>query len=110
MEVKLLKSQQLKQCTHHNVHIFFMVLYLQIRCHQTSGRFSKYKVHSPDNISMQLLQETAVTNKASLHQRKLPKDWKITHVFLIFMKGSHKCPANNKLCHQQVFLTRFLNI
>ena len=66
-----------------------MVLYLQMTNHD---------IEVEGDSPAQLLKETVVTIapiltlifKASLHQRKLPRDWKTAHVFSSFKKGSHQ--------------------
>ena len=66
-----------------------------------SGR-QGHKAHGPDVIPARLLKEFAhnmaplLTHiyKASLHQCRLPCDWKTALVFPIYKKGSCKNPAN----------------
>ena len=61
-----------------------------------------HKAHGPDGIPARLLKETAhsmaplLTHifKASLHQCKLPCDWKTALVSPIHKKNSRKSPAN----------------
>ena len=61
-----------------------------------------HKAHGPDGIPARLLKETAYdmapllthTYKASLHQCRLPHDWKTALVSPIYKKGSRKSPAN----------------
>ena len=61
-----------------------------------------HKAHGPDGIPARLLKETAYNMapllthiyKASLHQCRLPHDWKIALVSPIYKKGSCKSPAN----------------
>ena len=61
-----------------------------------------HKTHGSDGIPAQLLKETAydiaplLTHiyKASLHQCRLPHDWKTALVSPIYKKGSRKSPAN----------------
>ena len=61
-----------------------------------------HKAHGPDGIPARLLKETAYSMapllthiyKASLHQCKLPYDWKTALVSPIYKKGSHKSPEN----------------
>ena len=61
-----------------------------------------HKAHGPDGIPAHLLKESAhnmaplLTHiyKASLHQCRLPCDWKTALVFPIYKKGAHKSLAN----------------
>ena len=61
-----------------------------------------HKAHGPDGIPARLLKETAYNMapllthiyKASLHQCRLPHDWKTALVSPIYKKGSRKSPAN----------------
>ena len=61
-----------------------------------------HKAHGPDGIPARLLKEFAhnmaplLTHiyKASLHQSRLPCDWKTALVFPIYKKGPHKNPSN----------------
>ena len=61
-----------------------------------------HKAHGPDGIPARLLKETAYSMapllthiyKASLHQRKLPHDWKTALVSPIYKKGSRKSFEN----------------
>ena len=61
-----------------------------------------HKAHGLDGIPVRLLKESAHNMaplfthiyKASLHQCRLPCDWKTALVFPIYKKGSHKNPAN----------------
>ena len=61
-----------------------------------------HTAHGPDRIPARLLIETAYSmapllthiNKASLHQCKLPHDWKTALVSPIHKKNSRKSPAN----------------
>ena len=61
-----------------------------------------HKTHGSDGIPAQLLKETAYDiapllihiYKASLHQCRLPHDWKTALVSPIYKKGSCKSPAN----------------
>ena len=61
-----------------------------------------HKAHGPDGIPARLLKETAYSMapllthiyKASLHQCKLPHDWKTALVSPIYKKGSRKSLEN----------------
>ena len=58
-----------------------------------------HKAHGPDGIQARLLKETAhnmapLLTQISLHQGKLPQDWKTALVSPIYKKGSHKSPTN----------------
>ena len=61
-----------------------------------------HKAHEPDGIPARLLKKTAhsmaplLTHiyKASLHQCKLPHDWKTALVSTIYKRNSRKSPAN----------------
>ena len=61
-----------------------------------------HKAHGPDSIPARLLKETAYNMapllthiyKTSLHQCRLPHDWKIALVSPIYKKGSRKSPTN----------------
>ena len=61
-----------------------------------------HKAHGPDGIPARLLKESAYSMapllthiyKASLHQCKLPHDWKTALVSRIYKKGSRKSPEN----------------
>ena len=66
------------------------------------ANLQSYKAHGPDGIPAHLLKETAhsmaplLTHiyKASLHQCKLPHDWKTALVSPIYKKNSRKNPPN----------------
>ena len=61
-----------------------------------------YKSPGPDDIPAFLLKEVAsqlvppliLIFQASLHQHKLPSDWKIAHVIPVFKKGDQASPSN----------------
>ena len=61
-----------------------------------------HKAMGPDNIPSKLLKETAslmapllaFIYQSSLHQGKLPAEWKHANVIPIYKKGSRKCAAN----------------
>ena len=61
-----------------------------------------YKSPGPDDILAFLLKEVAsqlappltLIFQASLHQHKLPSDWKVTHVVPVFKKGDRASPNN----------------
>ena len=61
-----------------------------------------HKATGPDNISAHLLKELnlelapvlALIFQASLHQCRLPLDWKIANVVPIYKKGDHGSPSN----------------
>ena len=61
-----------------------------------------HKATGPDNISAHLLKELnlelapvlALIFQASLHQCRLPLDWKIANVVPIYKKGDHGSPIN----------------
>ena len=77
-----------------------------------------HKVHGPDGILVRLLKKTAhsmaplLTHiyKTSLHQCKLPHDWKTALVFPIYKEISRKSPANYRPISLTSILYKFLSI